>query len=122
MDGVEVRAVAAEFVDFDDRHAGDEKTERGEVEGRVGAGAGVLLGAGVGWLEDEDCLGQDEEGEGLEEGVGGEEDEVVGEDVEPDDDEDDEDAGLGEEGEVCGGVRACSERKDWEYEPRKRFL
>lgn len=124
VDGVEVRAVAAEFVGFDYRYAGDEEEERGQVEGCVGAGAGALLGAGVCWLEDEDCLGEEEEGEGLEEGVEGEEDDVVGEDVEPDYEDGDEDAGLGEEGVVWGVLVWYSRVKGRGEEdvPRKRFL
>ena len=43
-----------------------------------------FLVRGVGWLEEEDGLGGEEEGGAVEEGVGGEEDEGVDEDGGPD--------------------------------------
>ena len=42
-------------------------------------GAEILLVGGVGWLEEEDGLGEEEEGGDVEEGVGGEEDDGVDE-------------------------------------------
>jgi hypothetical protein len=84
------------FVDFDDDQAREQGGEAGEVEERVEEGACALLGGGVSGLEDEGGLGCEEEACGVEQGVRGEEDEVVGEDRAPDDCGEDEDAGLGD--------------------------
>lgn len=69
-DGVrrlEVRAVVRDLVVLDHHEAGDGGQQRDVVEGRVRVGAFFLLLGGVGWLEDEDALDEEEEGRGVEE-------------------------------------------------------
>ena len=90
----EVCAVVGDLVVFDDDEAGDEQVEGEEVEGEVREGAAALLGRGVGWLEDEDALGEGEEGAAVEDGVGGEEDEGVEEYACPDGGDEEDDACL----------------------------
>ena len=52
----------AEFVVFDDDEAGDGGQGCDVVEGGVDVGALFLLFGGVGWLEDEDALDEEEDG------------------------------------------------------------
>lgn len=67
MRGLEVRAGVVEFVVLDDDQPGDGGEEGDVVQGAVRVGALFLLLRGVGWLEDEDGLDEEEEGGGVEE-------------------------------------------------------
>lgn len=67
MRGLEVRAVVVELVVLDDDEAGDGGQEGEVVERAVRVGALFLLLRGVGGLEDEDGLNEEEEGGGVEE-------------------------------------------------------
>jgi hypothetical protein len=91
------------FVDLDDGGAGDEEAEGEQVQQEVGA---LTLGFGArggGGLEDQDCLEDGEDAEGLEEGVRRDKREGwVGEDGGPDYGEEEDGAELGEPGGSCG--------------------
>lgn len=60
-----MRAVVVKFVVLDDDEACDGCEDSYIVEGCVRVGALFLLGGGVGRLEDEDALNEEEEGGGV---------------------------------------------------------
>jgi hypothetical protein len=64
--GFEVHAVVGGFVVVDDDETGDGGEEGGGVQGGVDVGALFLLFGGVGGLEDEGGLDEEEEGRGVE--------------------------------------------------------
>lgn len=97
--GGKVLMTGASLVDLDDDEAGEQGGEPDEVEEEVYGCAGALLFGGVGRLENQGCLGDEQEAGRVEERVGGEEDELVGEYGAPYDGSEDPDAGLGER---CG--------------------
>ena len=65
--GLEVRAGVGDLVVFDDDEAGEEGEDGGAVQEGVDGGALAFLGRGVGWLEDEDGLGGEEDAGRVEE-------------------------------------------------------
>jgi hypothetical protein len=65
--GDEVGAAVADLVVFDYDEAGEGGEEGDVVEGGVRVGAFLLLFGGVGWLDDEDALDEEDEGGGVEE-------------------------------------------------------
>jgi hypothetical protein len=66
-----VCSIVAELVQLDDDKAGGEGAERERVQRGVDVGSGALLRGGVGWLQDQDGLGQEEEGARVEKLGGG---------------------------------------------------
>lgn len=94
----EVDPAMGDFVVFDYDQAGDQGVDCEVVEGGVCDGALVLLGGGMGWLQDENRLREEEEGTGVEERVGGEEHEWAHEDAGPDDGGEEDDAALRDDG------------------------
>jgi hypothetical protein len=98
-DGVrrdKVRAAVADLVVFDHDEAGEGGEEGDVVEGGVRVGALFLLRGCVGRLDDEDALDEEEEGGGVEERVGREEDHIMAEDASPYD-----------RCELCSSVSCC---------------
>lgn len=79
-----MRAAVCDLVVFDYDEAGDEKIDGDKVEGEVRECSAPFLRGRVCWLEDEDCLGEGEEGGGVEKGMCGEEYERVQKDSCPD--------------------------------------
>jgi hypothetical protein len=65
--GDEVGAAVADLVVFDYDEAGEGGEEGDVVEGGVRVGAFLLLFGGVGWLDDEDALDEEDKGGGVEE-------------------------------------------------------
>lgn len=102
VDRVEVRAVAGELVVLDYGDASDEMEQSHKVEGGVDALAEALLLGGAGGLQRQDRLDEDEDGERLQQRVGGEEHQGLGEDRSPDDDEQDDGPELGDGAGACG--------------------
>lgn len=84
MGRFEMLPAVADFVVFDDDEASEERKDGGGVEDCVDVCPVALLRGGVRGLEDQDCLGGQEEAEGVEQGVRGEEDQRVDEDGGPD--------------------------------------
>jgi len=92
-----MRAGVRELVDLDDDEPGHEGIE-GEVrEGEVRERALAFLGRGMGGLQQEDGLREDEQAAGVEEGVSGEEDERLEEDAGPNVRREEDYASLGDD-------------------------
>lgn len=94
MYGVEVRVVVLHFVVFNDCHASDERKQGHHVESSVNALSQTLLLECMGGLQGEDGLYQHQNRKGLGERMSREEDERLGEDTGPDEDDEKPDAYL----------------------------
>jgi len=82
------------FVHLDDDEPRSEGARAQRVEESVGEGARALLRGSVCGLQDQGCLDGEQEAGGVEEGMRGEEDELLGEDGAPYDGSEDPDATL----------------------------
>lgn len=115
---LKVRAVVQVFVDVERDERTDEGGEGNQVEDAVDAAAEELLGGRGGGLEEEDGLGGEEEGEGVKQGMRGEErDQRVCEDASVDKSKEEEDAELGEGGSALEDMLAggsCGGGSGWE--------
>lgn len=117
--GFEMGSVVVELVVFDDNEAGEGGQDGDIVQGGVHVGSLLLLFGGVGWLEDEEGLDEEEQSGGVEElqgcgqhehlramnrwtyRMGGEEHQVVAEDCSPYDSCYDPCACLGDDAGAC---------------------
>jgi hypothetical protein len=96
MNRVEVHAAAGDLVVLNDSHASDKGEKRDEVEGAMEYAAGTLLLACVRRLDDEDSLNERENANCLGKRVTGEEDDRAAKNSNPNPDDEDPDAELGE--------------------------
>lgn len=90
-----MRCLMRKLIIFDNDKRRNERIDGEEVEGEMRECALPFLSLCMGWLEDEDCLGTEKDGGGVEEGVEGEEREGVQEYGGPDYDCKEENASLG---------------------------
>jgi len=73
MRRLEMYAVVCYFVVFDDDEAGDQEVGGKEIEACMGERAGAFLDRCMGRLEDEDRLGEQQEGRRTKQGMCGKE-------------------------------------------------
>ena len=82
--GFEMMGPSSNFVIFDDDESCNQEIEGEVIEREMRDGASALLGRSVCRLEDENGLCEEEETGGVEEWMGGEEDQIMEEDARPD--------------------------------------
>lgn len=101
VNGVEVVELVDNLVVLDDDNAGHEEEKPEEVERGVNPLSDPLLVRRMGRLKNQDRLHQRQDSEGLGQGMAGEKDDRLGQDADPDNDEEQDDASLGEDSSTC---------------------